>query len=205
MSMSIMSIILIMSITKIMTRRKAEPCWKSQNLWRKKYNCREGRKETWTRDGLHSARQEWKAALQKREILHLQYWPTRNVRENWTWLSNQMHGLQSPVRVKICWRNWEKNLPKRFAVSWWCWQEEGQQTTLEAHRRKARRSDVNPNVFTLQNGGRAVFSSAQRRKADEGVRIAHLDPDTRRNSKDQFLQVPTSSNQFMVPVRGAGM
>ena len=32
------------------------------------------------------------------------------------------------------------------------------------------------------------FASAQRRKADEGVRIAHLDPDTRMNSKDEFMQ-----------------
>ena len=31
------------------------------------------------------------------------------------------------------------------------------------------------------------FASAQRRKADEGVRIAHLDPDTRMNSKDEFI------------------
>ena len=46
------------------------------------------------------------------------------------------------------------------------------------------------------------FSSAQRRKADEGVRIAHLDPDTRMNSKDEFLQ---GTNLFLVPVRGVGM
>ena len=46
------------------------------------------------------------------------------------------------------------------------------------------------------------FSSAQRRKADEGVRIAHLDPETRMNSKDEFLQ---GTNLFLVPVRGVGM
>ena len=46
------------------------------------------------------------------------------------------------------------------------------------------------------------FSSAQRRKADEGVRIAHLDPDTRMNSKDEFMQ---GTNLFLVPVRGVGM
>ena len=46
------------------------------------------------------------------------------------------------------------------------------------------------------------FSSAQRRKANEGVRIAHLDPDTRMNSKDEFLQ---GTNLFLVPVRGVGM
>ena len=32
------------------------------------------------------------------------------------------------------------------------------------------------------------FSSAQRRKADEGVRISYLDQDTRMNSKDEFMQ-----------------
>ena len=46
------------------------------------------------------------------------------------------------------------------------------------------------------------FSSAQRIKADEGVRIAHLDPETRMNSKDEFLQ---GTNLFLVPVRGVGM
>ena len=46
------------------------------------------------------------------------------------------------------------------------------------------------------------FTSAQRRKADEGVRIAHLNPDTRMNSKDEFLQ---GTNLFLVPVRGVGM
>ena len=46
------------------------------------------------------------------------------------------------------------------------------------------------------------FSSAQRRKADEGVRIAHLDPDTRMNSKDEFMQ---GTNLFLVPVRGVGL
>ena len=46
------------------------------------------------------------------------------------------------------------------------------------------------------------FSSAQRRKADEGVRIAHLDPDTRINSKDEFMQ---GTNLFLVPVRGVGL
>ena len=28
----------------------------------------------------------------------------------------------------------------------------------------------------------------ERRKADEGVRIANLDPETRMNSKDEFMQ-----------------
>ena len=46
------------------------------------------------------------------------------------------------------------------------------------------------------------FSSAQRRKADEGVRISHLDQDTRMNSKDEFMQ---GANLFLVPVRGVGV
>ena len=46
-----------------------------------------------------------------------------------------------------------------------------------------------------------IFSSAQRRKANEGVRIAHLDPNTRMNSKDEFRQ---GTNIIMQPVRGIG-
>ena len=46
------------------------------------------------------------------------------------------------------------------------------------------------------------FSSAQRRKADEGVRISHLDPNTRMNSKDEFMQ---GTNLFLMPVRGVGL
>ena len=46
------------------------------------------------------------------------------------------------------------------------------------------------------------LASAQRRKADEGVRIAHLDPETRMNSKDEFMQ---GTNLFLVPVRGVGL
>ena len=46
------------------------------------------------------------------------------------------------------------------------------------------------------------FSKPQRRKANEGVRISHLDPDIRMNSKDEFLQ---GCNIFMQPVRGVGM
>ena len=45
-------------------------------------------------------------------------------------------------------------------------------------------------VVTIQEHFRmeltGIFSSAQRRKANEGVRIAHLDPNTRMNSKDEF-------------------
>ena len=47
-----------------------------------------------------------------------------------------------------------------------------------------------------------IFSKPQRRKADEGVRIAHLDPDTRMNSKDEFLQ---GTNLFLQPMRGVGV
>ena len=47
-----------------------------------------------------------------------------------------------------------------------------------------------------------VFSKPQRRKADEGVRIHHLDPDTRMNSKDEYLQ---GTNLFLQPMRGVGI
>ena len=48
----------------------------------------------------------------------------------------------------------------------------------------------------------SYFVKPQRRKANEGVRIARLDPDTRMNSKDEFLQ---GTNIFMQPVRGVGV
>ena len=35
---------------------------------------------------------------------------------------------------------------------------------------------------------KGVFDKPQRRKADEGVRISHLNPETRMNSKDEFRQ-----------------
>ena len=46
-----------------------------------------------------------------------------------------------------------------------------------------------------------VFSKPQRRKANEGVRISHLNPETRMNSKDEFRQ---GTNIAMRPVRGVG-
>ncbi len=46
------------------------------------------------------------------------------------------------------------------------------------------------------------FSSPQRRKANEGVRIAHLNPDTRMNSKEEFRQ---GTNICMRPARGVGV
>jgi len=42
-----------------------------------------------------------------------------------------------------------------------------------------------------------VFSKPQRRMANEGVRIAHLNPET----KDEFRQ---GTNVMMVPARGVG-
>ena len=47
-----------------------------------------------------------------------------------------------------------------------------------------------------------VFSKPQRRKADEGVRIFHLDPDNRMNSKNKFMQ---GTNLYLQPVRGVGL
>ena len=46
------------------------------------------------------------------------------------------------------------------------------------------------------------FKSAQRRKANEGVRIANLDPATRMNSCNEFRQ---GTNIMMRPVRGVGV
>ena len=45
------------------------------------------------------------------------------------------------------------------------------------------------------------FKSAQRRKANEGVRIANLDPATRMNSCNEFRQ---GTNIMMRAVRGVG-
>ena len=47
-----------------------------------------------------------------------------------------------------------------------------------------------------------TFLKPQRRKADEGVRISHLNPDTRMNSKDEFRQ---GTNITMRPIRGLGV
>lgn len=50
--------------------------------------------------------------------------------------------------------------------------------------------------------GTQFFKSAQRRKANEGVRIANLDPTTRMNSCNEFRQ---GTNIMMRPVRGVGV
>ena len=47
-----------------------------------------------------------------------------------------------------------------------------------------------------------IFFKPQRRKADEGVRISHLNPDTRMNSKDEYRQ---GTNIIMRPMRGVGV
>ena len=46
-----------------------------------------------------------------------------------------------------------------------------------------------------------TFRKPQRRKANEGVRIFHLDPETRMNSKNEFMQ---GTNIFVQPLRGVG-
>ena len=53
--------------------------------------------------------------------------------------------------------------------------------------------------FSMSRTG--VFVKPQRRKANEGVRISKLNPDTRMNSKDEFRQ---GTNFTMRPVRGVG-
>ena len=47
-----------------------------------------------------------------------------------------------------------------------------------------------------------IFRKPQRRKANEGVRIHHLSPDTIMNSKNEWMQ---GSNIYMQPVRGVGV
>ena len=46
-----------------------------------------------------------------------------------------------------------------------------------------------------------VFSMSQRRKADEDVRVVHLEPDTKTNTKLEFLN---GTNVFLQRVRGWG-
>ena len=53
--------------------------------------------------------------------------------------------------------------------------------------------------FSMKRTG--IFVKPQRRKANEGVRISHLNPDTRMNSRDEFRQ---GTNIMMRPVRGVG-
>ena len=48
---------------------------------------------------------------------------------------------------------------------------------------------------------KGVFEKPQRRKANEGVRISHLNPETRMNSKDEFRQGTCIT---MRAVRGLG-
>ena len=47
-----------------------------------------------------------------------------------------------------------------------------------------------------------LFSKPQRRKAEEGIRIYHLDPINRMNSKNKFMQ---GTNLYLLPVRGVGV
>ena len=47
-----------------------------------------------------------------------------------------------------------------------------------------------------------VFFKPQRRKANKGVRISHLDPETRMNSGDEFRQ---GTNIMMRAMRGVGV
>ena len=53
--------------------------------------------------------------------------------------------------------------------------------------------------FSMSRTG--VFFKPQRRKANEGVRISNLNPETRMNSKDEFRQ---GTNITMRAVRGVG-
>ena len=63
------------------------------------------------------------------------------------------------------------------------------------------RMEVTPfEHFEMSQKG--TFLKPQRRKANEGVRISHLNPDTRMNSRDEFRQ---GTNIVMRAVRGLGV
>ena len=47
-----------------------------------------------------------------------------------------------------------------------------------------------------------IFSKPQRRKAEEGVRIYHLDPINRMNSKNEFMK---GTNLYLFLVREVGV
>ena len=47
-----------------------------------------------------------------------------------------------------------------------------------------------------------IFSKSQRRKADEGVRIVQINPETRMNSNLEFF---LGTKLFLQPVRGVGV
>ena len=59
--------------------------------------------------------------------------------------------------------------------------------------------DIFEHFEMIQTG---VFFKPQRRKANEGVRISHLDPETRMNSRDEFRQ---GTNIMMRAMRGVGV
>ena len=59
--------------------------------------------------------------------------------------------------------------------------------------------DIFEHFEMIQTG---IFFKPQRRKANEGVRISHLDPETRMNSRDEFRQ---GTNIMMRAMRGVGV
>ena len=63
----------------------------------------------------------------------------------------------------------------------------------------AMEADIFEHFKMTQTG---IFFKPQKRKANEGVRISHLNPDTRMNSKDEFCQ---GTNITMRAIRGMGV
>ena len=65
--------------------------------------------------------------------------------------------------------------------------------------KSATEADIFEHFKMTQTG---IFFKPQKRKANEGVRISHLNPDTRMNSKDEFRQ---GTNITMRAIRGVGV
>ena len=65
--------------------------------------------------------------------------------------------------------------------------------------KSATEADIFEHFKMTQTG---IFFKPQKRKANEGVRISHLNPDTRMNSKDEFRQ---GTNITMRAIRGMGV
>ena len=74
---------------------------------------------------------------------------------------------------------------------------------LWKHIKEKHNSTMEADIFEhfkmTQTG---IFFKPQKRKANEGVRISHLNPDTRMNSKDEFRQ---GTNITMRAIRGVGV
>ena len=74
---------------------------------------------------------------------------------------------------------------------------------METHSREKHGGRMEVEVFEhFKMTLKGIFFKPQRRKADESVRISHLNRDTRMNSKDEFRQ---GTNITMRAIRGVGV